>query len=370
MKKILHIQVFPKLSGVQKVSLEILKSLPSSEYEKHIIFSDYLDAGDKLECQRAFENAGVKVHYLPSLKREIGFSDFRATRDLYRFIRKNKFDIVHTNSTKPGIIGRFAAWIAKTPLVIHTVHGLSFHKFIKFPKWQFYWMCEMMASFFCDKICVVNKYYLRYFKFFKRKTETIYNGVDFSEFPLLERPKKDKDNIVRILSVGRLDTAKDPLTLLQAAKIVIDKNSNVHFTFVGDGEYLSQCKKYIKDNNLQEYITLAGWQKNVSEYYSTHDIFANSSIYEAFGLMFVEAGRYSLPSITTTVEGIPEVVQDKITGLLSPPKNPDALAENILKLINDSELRSKMGQKAKEFVETNFSSQLMANKYQNIYNSF
>ena len=179
MKKILHIQVLPKLSGAQKVSLEILKKLPDCEYEKWILFSESKEKCNWEECAEEFRNIGVRVLFSKNLRRPIGWWDLPALVEIYKLCRNEKFDIVHTHSTKPGIVGRIGAKLAGVPLVIHTVHGLAFHKFIRFPKWQFYWVCEMFASFFCDKIVLVNRFYARYFKWFRKKTTTIYNGLDF-----------------------------------------------------------------------------------------------------------------------------------------------------------------------------------------------
>ena len=117
MKKILHIQVLPKLSGAQKVSLDILRSLPT-EYDKYILFGDLLDSGDKADCIKQFEKVGVKVLLLSELKREICWNDIYAFWKIFKLCKKEKFDIVHTNSTRPGIIGRIAATLAGVPLVV------------------------------------------------------------------------------------------------------------------------------------------------------------------------------------------------------------------------------------------------------------
>jgi glycosyltransferase involved in cell wall biosynthesis len=181
MKKILHIQVLPKLTGVQRISLNILKNLSCNKYDKYILFSNNgIDDSLKSICREAFEQAGVKVLFSHALNREIGLRDVNAFIEIYKLCKQEKFDIVHTHSTKPGIIGRIAATLAHVPCVIHTVHGLAFHDFVKFPKWYFYWICEMVASFFCDTIVIVNNYYRKYFKLFRSKVVVIYNGVDFS----------------------------------------------------------------------------------------------------------------------------------------------------------------------------------------------
>lgn len=368
-KKILHIQVLPKLSGVQKVSLEIMRGLPDEEYEKWILFSESTEKGNIEECIKQFELAGVRVILSSNLRREIGLKDLPAMLEIYQLCRKEKFDIVHTHSTKPGIIGRIGAYFGRVPMIVHTVHGLAFHDFIKFPTWQFYWICEMFSSLFCDKIILVNQFYSKYFAWFKNKILTIYNGMDFLYLPLLNNPKELASNSIKILYIGRLDTQKDPITLLNAMDIVVRKHPQVTLTIVGDGEKYDECSAFIKAKHLENNIALEGWQTDVSKYYSTYDIFAMSSIYESFGLIFLEAGYYKLPVIATNVEGIPEVVKDGETGLLSNPKDPEALAKNMIRLIENPDLRVSMGERGYERVITHFSSQRMVSQYKQIYDS-
>lgn len=364
--KILHIQVLPKLSGVQRVSLEIMKSLPDSQYDKWILFSDSTDVGDREQCEREFRRAGVRVIYSNKMKRAIGLSDIGAVREIYRLCRRERFDIVHTHSTKPGVVGRIAATLARTPRVIHTVHGLAFHKFVGLPRWLFYWGCEMFASLFCDRIILVNRYYSKYFKWCARKVSTVYNGIDFSAYPG-HLPVSQKGTTPRILFVGRLDTPKDPLTFLEAAKILIGEYPDAKFTMVGDGEKYGECKRFIRDNGLTASIDLAGWQQDVSSFYVSHDIFAMSSIYESFGLIFVEAAHYGLPVVATNVEGIPEVVSDGETGLLCNPRDPQALAKNMMTLIRHPELRDSFGQAARKRAYALFTSELMTDRYKKVY---
>ena len=366
--KILHIQVLPKLSGVQKVSLEIFKKLNNEKYDKYILFSDSIGYGDRAEFIKEFEATGAKVLFSKLLKREIGISDFPALFELYKLCKREKFDIVHTNSTKPGIIGRIAAFVAGVPLVVHTVHGLSFHKFVKFPIWQFYWACEMIASCFCHKIIIVNKYYLKYFKWFKNKTCTIYNGVDYSKFPTSNiNGYVEKHGRVNVLFVGRLDKPKNPLLLLEAARRLRITHPNVHFRLVGDGEYMEQCRRFISDNQLHDYVSLEGWRTNVYNYYQQSDIFAVPSIYEAFGIMFLEAGYYKLPVCSTTAEGIPEVVINNLTGVLCEPNDVDAFTKNLTLLIDNAELRKQMGENGHTRVTECFNSSIMVSEYLKIY---
>lgn len=364
-KKILHILVLPKLAGSQRISLAILKGLSNTEYQKYVLFSnDVIDNESMFQCKKAFEDAGVTVLFSQNMYRKIGLKDVLALTEIYKLCKKERFDIVHTHSTKPGIIGRIAATLAHTSLIIHTVHGLAFHKYVRFPIWQFYWLCEMAASFFCTKIVLVNTYYKKYFKFFQSKLLTIYNGIDFD---ILDFKNDKYCEILKVLFIGRLDTQKDPMTLLQAAKEVITEEPETCFTLVGDGEKYKECEMFIKNNRLDQNITLTGWQNNITEYYKTHHIFISSSIYEAFGLMFIEAGYYKLPVVATNVEGIPEVIENMVTGLLSPPRCPHLLAQNVLYLIRNDEQRKCMGENGRKRVTLLFNAKQMKEKYYKIY---
>lgn len=140
-------------------------------------------------------------------------------------------------------------------------------------------------------------------------------------------------------------------------------------TIVGDGEKYEECKDFILANNLSGVINMVGWQSDTSKFYASHDLFVMSSIYESFGLIFLEAGYYNLPIVATNVEGIPEVVENGVTGLLSNPLDPEKLAENILILKNDPQLRKSMGDAGFHKVTTTFAAEIMADNYLTAYQS-
>jgi glycosyltransferase involved in cell wall biosynthesis len=374
LKKILHVQLFCKLSGVQKISLEILQNL-GDDYEKYIIFSSESCTGNMEETIRSFEAAGVTVIFVNGLVRELNLrKDFRALRQIYKICKSYKFDIVHTHSSKTGVLGRIAATLAGVPNIVHTVHGVSFTEFTPKLKWICYYVYEMVASLFCDKIILVNEYYKKYYWYCKKKVQTIYNAIDYTKLGNPDVYKKHEDtetaDLTRLLYVGRLDNQKDPLTMLRAFSEAEQIHRNIHLTIVGDGDLMDECQGFVTRNKLDSKVTFAGWQSNICEYYSQADIFISSSIYEAFGLTFLEAGYYKLPVIATNVEGIPEVVLDKKTGFLSSPRDYKAMARSIRRLCGDTKKRKALGEAGYRYVTKNFSVEKMTAAYEAVYRNY
>ena len=364
-RKILHIQVLPKLTGVQRVSLEIFHSLPDEEYDKTILFGGPVNEHTAY-CFARFREVQSKVLCNPFLKREIGWHDAQAFREIYCLCRRERFDIVHTHSTKPGIVGRIAARLAGVPWVVHTVHGVAFHRYVPLFKRLFYYLAEYFASFFSHGITLVSHYYKRYFC---RKITVIPNGISIPE-ELPGLPEQSGDGTIHLLFVGRLEEPKDPLTLLRAFAWIVNQEGrkNYRLTLLGDGSLEGDCRDFITEHGLSYFVTIAGWVPEPTRFYTEHQIFCLSSIHEAFGLCLLEAGLHGLPVVATRVGGVPEVVRNGETGLLVPPRDPQGMAAAILRLGNDPDWRKRMGSAARKHVMECFTVEKMASAYQKIYN--
>jgi glycosyltransferase involved in cell wall biosynthesis len=366
--RIVHIQVLPILSGVQNISLQILSQLDDEKYEKYFICA--ADSIESTAFNEQFSMAGVKIIRLKNLRREIGWHDAKVLWELYQLCRELNFDIVHTHSTKPGIVGRIAARLAGVKAVIHTVHGVAFHKNETPVKRVFYYSAEYFAGLFGHYITSVNHYYLRYFRWFPNKNiSVIHNGVDIN-VPMLHRePICNLNGIKTILFLSRLDKAKDPMTLLAAINILAKKFNRRDFVLniAGDGEYLAEAQEYVNTQKIADYVQFLGWVDDKETVYRDADIFCVPSIFEAFGLVFAEAGLYELPTLATRVEGIPEVIKDGHTGLLVESRDPIALATGLVQLLDEPELRKTLGQNARQYVIQNFSHIRMFDSYQQLY---
>ncbi len=284
---------------------------------------------------------------------------------MWKVFKKYDFDIIHTHTSKSGFLGRIAGKLSGCRKVIHTVHGIAFHQHEVPLKRVFYILLEMVAGLFNDKMVLVNKFYRSKFWFIPaRKIMTIYNSIDYSE---LQPKKRRSDGIIKFISVGRLDRQKSPMDLLAAMRILCTKRQDINLSIVGDGEYYKRMESYITENDMQDKVQLMGWQNNVPQLLSEHDIFVNSPIYEAFGLVFCEAGYTGLPVISTNVEGIPEVVEQGETGILVPPQDPEALAEAMLYLAENKDVATRMGEKARQIIRKKFDLSVFIKEYTKLY---
>lgn len=352
------------MTGCQQITYDILKNLPDN-YDKYIMCSGPISA----EFRQVFEKANISIIESKYLSRDISLKDVFALYELFVFFRKNKFDIIHTNSTKPGVIARIAAKVAGNENIIHTVHGIAFHSFISLPKRALFYCLELLSCMFGTMNVTVNKFYLKSYPKFIIKSLCIYNGVDFKGLDANIKIKNKKQ--VCVAFFARLDAQKAPLTYIEVVnKLVLHyKFENIRFVLAGDGELMPQCMKLIEKYSLTKNIEVLGWIKNKSDFFKEVDILVQPSHWEAFGLNIVEAAHFSIPAVTSNVEGLPEVIIDGKTGFTCCVDDIDEFAKKIALLINDPHLLLEMGKNARNHVHENFNIERMLNDYIRLYDS-
>lgn len=362
--KIAHVQVIPQLSGAQQISLDLLSSLNDGSNDLYMICGEIQEFSfDFLE---KLNDIGVTIVEVPNLKRELGKHDIYAYIELYRIFKKFNFDIIHTNSTKPAVLARIAARMSGCKKIIHTVHGIAFHKHIPVLRRFLYYFAELFSVYFGHENISVNKYYNKFYPL--AKTKTIYNGVDFSKFIVEKSRALDGLNFAFF---ARLDEQKNPLEFIQAIHLlntegVLDIHKDVIFTLAGDGELKSECCKLIKIYGLDSKINVIGWVTDKNKFLNTIDVLCQPSKWEAFGLTFVESAYFGVPAIATKVEGIPEVVLNGYTGLLY-DGGAEGLKECMKQFISNRRLVPELGKMARKRALEMFSKQNMVKNYHEIY---
>jgi glycosyltransferase involved in cell wall biosynthesis len=363
--RICHVQVLPLLSGVQRVMLEILKQLDRSRYEIHVACQGPGPLTDELERR------DIRWHAVPQLARAIHpIRDWQAYRALYDLFSTYRFDIVHTHSSKPGVLGRLAARQAGVPAIVHHVHAFAFHDYSSRLKHWIYGGLERWAGRYCDRVLFVNheerELSIRRGLLPADKCLTVYNGVDLDAFdPAPEGQIRQEcrrrwqldDQELGIVFVGRLDYPKQPLLIPVIAQHLerLRPHRRWRFLVAGSGSKEAAVNRLVTDWNLQHRVRLLGWQDHPDSLLQAADIVLLTSLAEGLPCALIEAQATGRPIVAGEAKGVREVVTPD-TGLLCPPKDPLAYAEHLARLIDDAELRQQYGRAARRHAEGCFDS--------------
>jgi glycosyltransferase involved in cell wall biosynthesis/4-amino-4-deoxy-L-arabinose transferase-like glycosyltransferase len=292
----------------------------------------------------------------PSLVREISpLKDVLAFWQLFRAIRREKYAIVHTNSSKAGILGRWAAWLAGTPVIVHTVHGWGHHErqhpLVRF---IYIWVEKLTLPITARLVVVSPKNIDKGLADGIGKAEdyvVIRSGIELDRFGHPLTPPAESRaawgipaDVPVVGTVTRLSPQKAPLDFVQAAAIVARQRPDTWFVMVGDGPLRPQVEAKAAELGIADRLVLTGLRRDVPELVAMFDIFVLSSLWEGLPRVLPQAMATGLPIVATAIDGNAEAVQDGENGLLVPPGDVDQLARAVLKLLNDPELAAQMGQ--------------------------
>lgn len=285
--------------------------------------------------------AGVEFVSLRHMRRALNpCRDVLGLIELWALIRRRRPDIVHASSSKAGILGRLAAWLAGVPIRIFTVHGWAFAAYAGFPG-RLYRVAERsMLPLTSATICVAE---------YERRvgiaagacradqTVVIPNAVQVSALPRVV----PHGGLVELISVGRLRAPKDFATLAQALARL--ERGSFRASLVGDGPDRSMIEAELEQLGLGDSVRLLGDRSDVPRLLAAADIFICSSRSEGMPVSIIEAMAVGLPVVASAVGGVPEIIDDERTGLLVAPGGAAALADALARLIGDRALREQMG---------------------------
>jgi glycosyltransferase involved in cell wall biosynthesis len=155
--------------------------------------------------------------------------------------------------------------------------------------------------------------------------------------------------------------------LIEAAAIVVKQVPDVRFVILGDGELREELEREVKRKHLERHVFLAGFRGNALELIKSFDVFVMSSITEGLCTSLVDAMAASKPTVATTAGGIPEVVVDGETGFLVPPRDPQALADRLVRLLKDAPMRARMGEAGLARARARFTVERMVEETNAVY---
>lgn len=369
--KILHFISGGDTGGAKTHVLTLLENLRKSNIDVEL-----LCIMEGIFTEEARE-LGIPVTIIPQTRRY----DLSVNRKICDYINSSGCDMVHCHGARANYISLFIMHKVKVPMIttLHSDYKLDFKDNVR--KQMFYTPINSFALRRFDHIlCVTdafkNMLVERGFK--KDRIEVIYNGIDFKpELEVVEKEafydrlhiKYNPDK--RYVGIAaRLYAVKGVDVFLKAADVLSKRCENIDFIVLGDGDMWDYCESYVKENNLESRVHLAGQIMNsivMNSFYKYIDVNTLSSYSESFPYALLEGARMKKATVATAVGGIPEMIEDGKSGFLVPSGDYEAFADRLEELCNNDELRTKLGNEFYSRALDNFSVESMANTHINIY---
>ena len=319
--------------------------------------------------------AGIRTVELPRLREAISpLDDLAVLAQLTRLIRRERFSIIHTHSTKGGVLGRLAAWMCRAPVVVHTIHGFSTHDFMSGARRRAYLVLERPMRPLTDSFLAVAPAVAREAVELRLappgRVSVVPSAVELDEIPKGGDPRVRLElgvpaDAPLIGTVGRVDHQKAPLDFVRAAKIVTEAHADARFVIVGDGPLLDAARDEAARLGID--VTLTGFRADAAVLAAAFDVFVISSLYEGLGRALTEALASERPVVATAVNGVIDLVEHGSTGLLAPPRDPEALARAVTWMLDHPAEAADMGQAGAARVRALFRPEVMCQMIEATY---
>jgi len=368
MKKIFHLIDSLGIGGAQTHLLTILKCADRKKY-CHVVYS----LTDELDIGREIEGLGIRVLSLnlrDPLKKKRWII---AIRTISEVLKDEKPDILETHLTWSRILGTIAFLVIGKRKIISFEQGDIYNI-----GWQ-YRIANFLVSFFIDVIVVpsnaIKKWVHENYGISQRRTVTIYNSVLTELF----KPQGDRKNLrgtlglgqdeVVLGSVGTLGTGvnKGMDYCIVAVSELAKKYNGIKLLIIGDGELRGELEKQVRDLGLGNVVNFLGFRRDINLILNAIDIFVLASPFEPCGIAVIEAMSMERPVVGSASGGMPELIEDGVTGFLFTPHDSKDLAEKIDKLIRNERLRGEMGARARKNVEEKFEARKYMERLETMY---
>jgi glycosyltransferase involved in cell wall biosynthesis len=332
--------------------------------------------GSLIEAVRA---RGVPLTIEPSLVREVNpAKDVLALVRLFQFIRRGQYTIVHTNSSKAGVLGRIAAKLAGVPVIVHTVHGWSFHEHMSPLRRSLFTALEKLAASLSDAMIVVAEpdieKGLREGIGRPEQYHVIRSAISMDTFDpatvdaaAVRRELGVPQEAPVLGNVGRFSPQKNPLDWVRVAARLAHALPACRFLLVGDGPLRADVEALIADNGLTDRFVLTGLRRDVPRMLAAMDVFLLTSLWEGLPRVIPQAMSMRVPVVANRADGTVEAITHGVTGFLAEPGDLDALTEHCLTLLRDSERRRAMGARGHTFAAREFDVHEMVARIDRLY---
>ncbi|MCK5596572.1 MAG: glycosyltransferase family 4 protein, partial [Candidatus Eisenbacteria sp.] len=375
--RVLHLITRLIVGGAQENTIASVERVDPERYDSQLWIGPQTGSEGSLLADA--RSRGIVVRVLPNLVREINpRRDALALVQLVRLLRRERFDIVHTHSSKAGILGRLAAKVAGVPHIVHTVHGWGFHdRMNPLLKNTYVTLEKMLQPWTRPLISVSNKTtrvgldegigrpgayrlirsgipLLRFFPDPKRGSE------------VRERLGLSADDIV-VGSVGRLSPQKNPRDFVRVAELLSRGRENLRFVYVGDGPMRTEIERTLDSVGLSDRVLLLGIRDDVPDLLRAMDVFILTSLWEGLPRVVLQALATGVPVVAYDTAGIEEAVSEGKNGHLVAPGDVDGMLERLAPIVDDPDLRRRLSMAASGEFDASFTEDTMIRDLEDLY---
>jgi glycosyltransferase involved in cell wall biosynthesis len=359
--RVMHITQDLMVGGLERVIVLLCRTLDRERFEPSVL------------CLRGaggfapeLVEQGIPVHVLPWSPEKLDYFAFRKVGEV---LRERRIDVIHTHNTGPFFHGALGATLAGVKTHIHTDHARPFPDSLR-------WMvAEHVLSHLAYRVVGVSDdttHNLRHYeKIPESKLATIPNGIDLQ--PVRTDPARLRQELgispatTVIGTAGRLTHQKGMEFLIQAAGLLAPRFPDLTVLIVGEGSEQNALQEMVRSAGLQDRVRLLGLRMDIPDLLALFDIYALPSRWEGLPMAILEAMAASLPIVASAVGGVPTAVREGVNGLLVPPENPVALAGALEKLLDEPQLRKRMGEAGRKRYEAGFTARQMTRRYERLY---
>lgn len=359
-------------------------------------FETLLVVGEREHHEKSAEyltdQLGIRFVTIKGMGRSLNpASDYFAYKELRKLIRNFKPDIVHTHAAKPGALGRLAASAEKVPAIVHTFHGHVFHSYFNSAKTKFFITTERYLAKKSDAIIAISeqqkKELVQDFQIApEEKFKIVPLGFDLDRFQAAQDEKRKKfrtefdiaDDEIAVGIIGRLVPVKNHYLFMKAIKYVFDNTGKkVKAFIIGDGETRPDLENVANEVGIKfsterdavhmHQLVFTSWRSDVDVVNAGLDIVCLTSFNEGTPVSLIEAQAANKPIVSTRVGGIADIVIEGETALLADVQETELFSDHVLSLVQNDELRKKMGERSHEHVMTRFSYQRLVSDMDKLY---
>jgi glycosyltransferase involved in cell wall biosynthesis len=380
--RVLHVITRLIVGGaMENTLLTVLGQMRDPRYEVTLYAG--IDDGPEGNLHAAARAQGVHLVLTPHLIRPIRpLTDLRALTELVRFIRQGRYHVVHTHATKAGILGRMAAKLAGTPIVVHTLHSLVFHEYQSGLANRTYVALKKLCAPLTDQFISVSTATARGAIAAgigdPARHAVVFSGMDLEPF-LSAETRLDRAAVRRrfglpvdapvVGKVARLFPLKGHAEFLAAAAAVHAARPDAHFLLVGDGILKGDLAAEVQRLGLSAVVHFAGLlpPDEIPAALLAMDVVVHTSLREGIARVLPQALAVGRPVVTFALDGAPEVVEDGRSGFTVPPLDSSALAARVLELLADPARRAAMAAHGRAFVARAFPVERMVAEIDALY---